>query len=139
VVERKMGEPAAALSIELPEKSADLTQWAAETARRLDAATRCPPETLPQVLSAETCCQLLERCQKVLHLEPTLLEVSRTSQLPLAAIVAGGLLHCCSLSQLLLCRTGSASTHAPHACLGSMSCFCKASSWLSVVAVLCRR
>lgn len=49
--------------------------WVADAAAKLDAATRAGPDALKGVLSAETCCRLLDRCQKLLHGEPTLLQV----------------------------------------------------------------
>lgn len=67
-----MAEQLAAVA--LPE---DVTpQWVAgDLAPKLDAASRAGAAQLKAVLAPDVCAQLLDRCQRVLHLEPTLLEV----------------------------------------------------------------
>ncbi|KAL4428044.1 hypothetical protein ABPG75_002133 [Micractinium tetrahymenae] len=61
-------------AITLPE---DVTpQWVAgDLAPKLDAASRAGVAQLKGLLPADVCAQLLDRCQRLLHLEPTLLEV----------------------------------------------------------------
>ena len=49
--------------------------WVAGVATALDAATRLPPGELQKLLPFEVCVQLLERCQRLLQAEPTLLQV----------------------------------------------------------------
>lgn len=61
--------------LELPEATGFSAQWVANATARLDAASRVGPAALKQVLPADTCVQLLDRCQRLLHVEPTLLEV----------------------------------------------------------------
>lgn len=61
-------------AVALPE---DVTpQWvASDLVPKLDAASRAGAAQLKSVLPPDVCAQLLDRCQRILHLEPTLLEV----------------------------------------------------------------
>ena len=55
---------------------AELTpQFCADITAALDAASRIGPQALQQTLPAETCVALLDRCQRLLSTEPTMLEV----------------------------------------------------------------
>lgn len=68
-----MGEPLLQ-PLELPE--GDLTPaWCAAAAQALDAASRAGPASLKAVLPGEVASRLFDRCQALLHAEPTLLEV----------------------------------------------------------------
>ena len=60
-------------TLQLPE--AVTPDWIAQATVALDAASREGPQQLKSVLPAATCIKLLERCQQLLHAEPTLLEV----------------------------------------------------------------
>ena len=50
-------------------------QFCAVMTAALDAASRVGPQALKSALPAETCVVLLDRCQRLLQTEPTMLEV----------------------------------------------------------------
>lgn len=113
-------------SIELTEEITPA--WVTDTAAKLDAATRAGPAALKEVLAPETCCRLLERCQKLLHVEPTLLQVgAQFEALPLAgrevSLSPGGcLVGAVRLLHLVAARPSFVCCGADHAaCRGSGS------------------
>jgi hypothetical protein len=62
--------------VQLPAAEQPFTaDWVQETVSKLTNASHRGAEALQQVLPADRCIQLLERCQRLLHVEPTLLEV----------------------------------------------------------------
>ena len=85
-------------ALQLPE--AITPAWVAGVATSLDAATRLPPSDLQKLLPFEVCVQLLDRCQRLLQAEPTLLQV-RQREAPAPRRSATALPpgpHCCAPS-----------------------------------------
>lgn len=70
-----MAEAPELRALELP--AAVTPAWCAQAAGALDAATRAGAAALKAVLPQDVVCALLERCQQLVHAEPTLLEVRR--------------------------------------------------------------
>lgn len=79
---------AALQPLELPE-GMPTPAWCVQAAQALDAATRAGPDALKTVLPGEVACKLFDRCQALLHAEPTLLEVGGSVPAAAASIAAG--------------------------------------------------
>ncbi|PSC75899.1 Serine threonine-phosphatase 7 [Micractinium conductrix] len=62
-------------AVTLPAEGKLTPEWVVQLAGALDTASRAGASHLKTVLPPDVCAALLDRCQRVLHLEPTLLEV----------------------------------------------------------------